>query len=45
MKKLLFYPTIFADSTARRLAVAQSAALAAIISFFIFTYFLGTQSD
>ena len=44
MKKLLFYPTIFADST-QKPAVAQSAAAAANISFFIFTYFLGTQSD
>ena len=44
MKNLLFYPTMFADST-QRPTVATSAAEAAIISFFIFTYFLGTQSD
>jgi hypothetical protein len=38
------YPTMFADST-QRPTVATSAAEAAIMSFFIFTYFLGTQSD
>ena len=44
MKKLLFYPTTLADSTAM-LTAAQSATEVAIISFFIFTYFLGSLPD
>ena len=36
---------MFGDSTAANALTAAMEAAAAIMSFFIFTYFLGTQSD